>query len=86
MEIEGRGGEAAMRDWELRGEKELQRKLSFSGAAFGDDFSDTIARDAAVEKAVEGGTADCEFGGLGGQRVAEETFWFHFDGGGAEAL
>lgn len=79
MEIEGGGGESALRKWKLRGEKQLQGELRLSGAALGDDFGDALAGNAAAEEAVEDGAAESEGGGSGGERAAEEIFRFHFE-------
>lgn len=77
VEIEGGGGEAAAGNWELRGEKELQGKLGFSGATLGDDLGDALARNSAAEEAVEDGAAEGERRGLSGKRAAEELFRCH---------
>lgn len=48
VEVKGGGGEAAEGGGELGREEELEGDLGLAAAAFGDDFCDGVARDAAV--------------------------------------
>lgn len=77
VEVERGGREAAVGNWELGGEEELEGKLGLAAAAFGYDFGDGIARDSAVKEIVEDWAAGGEFRGVGWKRVVEEGFGIH---------
>lgn len=62
----------------MGGEEELEGELGLAAATFGDDFSDGVARDAAVEEAVEGGATNGAFVGVGWERVVQEGFRIHW--------
>lgn len=61
VEVKRGGGKAAEGGWELGCEEELEGKLGFAAAAFGDDFCNGVARDAAMEEPVEDWAADGAF-------------------------
>lgn len=73
VDVERGGGEG---ERELGGEEELEGELGFAAAAFGDEFSDGVAGEAAAEEAVEDWTAEGELLGWEEEGV-EETFWVH---------
>lgn len=73
---EDRGGfEAAMGEWKLRIKSELEAELGLTAAAFGDDFGDGVAGDAAGEAPIEDGTAQGAF--FSGRWPLKKACWVH---------